>query len=191
MKEILVIIGSSITGGNTDLLAQAFLKGARAAGHHVTSVLLGKKNIHGCLGCNACRHGNPCIQQDDMQELYAYLEQADMVVLASPLYFWTISAGIKAFIERLYAISMNDEHPPLGRYERYPHKTCALLMSAADHNFWTFEQAVSYYNFTIVHYLGWTSKGMILAGGCGGVDTPRSIRNTTFLEEAYQFGTSI
>ena len=123
-----------------------------------------------------------------MQQAYIDLLRVDLVVLASPLYYWTISSRLKAFIERFYAISMEDENPPLGRYERYPAKESVLLMTAADNLFWTFEQAVSYYNFAIINYLGWQHKGMVLAGGCGGVDTPRGIEKTEFLAAAYSLG---
>ncbi len=164
----MVIVASSIKEGNTDRLAQSFMEGAREAGHTVTKVFLGDKKLNGCLGCNACRYGKPCVQRDDMQEIYLLVTEADTVVLASPLYFWTISAKLKAFIERLYALAAEDRDSPLGRYERYPHKDCVLLMTAADNFFWTFEQAVSYYNFAVINYLGWSDKGMVLAGECGG-----------------------
>ncbi len=74
---------------------------------------------------------------------------------------------MKAFIERFYCIARQDDHPPLGRYEKYPEKDYALLMTSADHFFWTFEQAVSYYRFALVNYMGFHDKGMVLAGGCG------------------------
>ena len=95
------------------------------------------------------------------------IKSADCIVFASPLYFWTVSARIKAFIERFYCIAGEDPNPPLGRYEAYPIKDCALLMTAADNFFWTFEQAVSYYQFALVNYIGFKDKGMLLAGGCG------------------------
>ena len=105
--------------GNTDRLADAFIRGAEAAGHKVTKVFLGDKNIRGCTGCNACRWGKPCALNDDMQAIYPLYEACDMVVLASPLYFWNINARTKAFLERLYATSTEDENPPKGRYEKY------------------------------------------------------------------------
>lgn len=191
IKNILVVVGSSHKGGNTDMLADSFIVGATKEGHTVTKVFLGEKEIKGCLGCNACRYGNPCVQKDDMQAVYPILENADVIVIASPLYFWTVSAKLKAFIERLYAIAIQDDNPPLGRYELYPHKDCILLMTAADNFFWTFEQAVSYYHFAIVNYLGWQHKGMVLAGGCGGVDTERKIKQTAYLEEAYKLGSML
>lgn len=123
-----------------------------------------------------------------MTEIYPLYEACDMVVLASPLYFWTLSARIKAFIERLYATAAEDAKPPKGRYERYAEKECALLMTAEDDLFWTFEQAVAYYRFNCVNYLGWTDKGMILAGGVGGSTSKKRIEETDYLEQAYEYG---
>jgi multimeric flavodoxin WrbA len=191
MKRILVVVGSGIKKGNTDKLADAFIKGAEEAGHIVTKVFLGDKTINGCTGCNACRWGKPCVLKDDMQDIYPLYQQCDTVVLASPLYFWTITARIKAFLERLYAVAEEDLNPPKGRYEKHAEKDCALLMTAADDLFWTFEHAVSYYRFNCVNYLGWKHKGMVLAGGCGGSPTERQIDKTGHLQTAYQLGKSI
>lgn len=190
MKHILVVVGSSHILGNTDTLANAFIEGAQASGHQVHKVFLGNKKVNGCLGCNACRFGKPCIQKDDMMEIYPLLEACDTIVLASPLYYWTISAKLKAFIERFYAISSEDENPPLGRYEKYPHKDSVLLLTAADNLFWTFEQAVSYYQFAIINYLGWSDKGMLLAGGCGGSQSKRYI-DPAYIKQAYEMGLHI
>lgn len=191
MKDILAVVGSGMRRGNTARLVDAFAQGAEEAGHRVTQVFLGDKTINGCNGCNACRWNKPCVQKDDMRAIYPLYERCDTVVLASPLYFWSLSARIKAFLERLYATAAEDPDPPLGRYEKHMEKDCALLMTAADDFFWTFEQAVSYYRFNCVRYLGWNDKGMVLAGGCGGSPTPRHIEDTGHLERAYQFGKSI
>ncbi|MDL2264466.1 flavodoxin family protein [Synergistaceae bacterium OttesenSCG-928-I11] len=191
MKTILVIVASGMKNCNTDKLADAFIKGASEAGHSVTKMFLGDKVINGCTGCNACRWGKPCVQKDAMQDIYPLYVKSDMVVLASPLYFWTISARLKAFLERLYAVAEEDDNPPKGRYEKHAEKDCALLMTAADDLFWTFEQAVSYYRFNCVNYLGWRDKGMVLAGGCGGSPTKRCIEETGHLDEAYGFGKSV
>lgn len=191
MKNILIVVGSGIKNGNTDQLSNTFMSGATEAGHNVTKVFLGDKTINGCNGCNACRFGKPCVQKDDMQAIYPLYEKCDMIALASPLYFWTISARLKAFLERLYAVAQEDKNPPKGRYEKHADKDCVLLMTAADDLFWTFEQAVSYYQFNCINYLGWSDKGMILAGGCGGSPTKRHIEDTGHLETAYQFGKSL
>lgn len=191
MKDILVIQGGGRPGGNTAQLIDSFTKGAEEAGHRVEVISLMKNEVKGCLGCNACRYGKPCIQKDAFNDMVPKIQAADCMVFASPLYFWTVSSRLKAFIERFYCIAQEDEAPPLGRYEKYPVKDCALLMTAADNFFWTFEQAVSYYNFALVNYIGFRDKGMLLAGGCGDTNGRPQIGKTGHLEEAYEFGKRI
>lgn len=191
MKNILVVLGGGRARGNTAQLADAFIRGAQEAGHHVEKVSLQKTEVKGCLGCNACRFGKPCIQKDGFNELVPSIMAADLIVFASPLYFWTISAKLKAFIERFYCIAQDDPNPPYGRYEQYPVKDSALLMTAADDFFWTFQQAESYYHFAIVNYIGFTDQGMILAGGCGDTNGKAQIDITEHLSRAYEFGKSV
>lgn len=161
------------------------------AGYKVEIISLMKSEVKGCLGCNACRYGKPCIQKDSFNDIVPKIENADMVVFATPLYFWTISSRLKAFIERFYCIAQEDPEPPLGRYEKYPVKDCALLVTAADDFFWTFEQVTSYYKFAIVNYIGFHDKGMLLAGGCGDTNGRPQIDKTNYLAEAYEFGRNI
>lgn len=191
MKNILIIQGGGRPKGNTAQLVNAFRNGAEEAGHQVEVVSLNKTEVKGCLGCNACRFGKPCIQKDGFNDLVPKIKAADLIVFASPLYFWTISSRIKAFIERFYCIAEEDPNPPLGRYEKYPVKDCALLMTSADQYFWTFEQAVSYYQFALVNYIGFQDKGMLLAGGCGDTNGKPQIEKTVYLNEAFEFGKSI
>ena len=191
MKKILIVLGGGRANGNTAQLVEAFIKGAAKAGHHTELVSLNKLTVNGCLGCNACRYGKPCVQKDDFHSLVPKIKEADLIVFASPLYFWTISSKIKAFLERFYCIAEKDEHPPLGRYEKYPIKDCALLMTSADNFFWTFDQALSYYHFTLVNYIGFHDKGALLAGGCGDTNGKPQISKTDHLEKAYEFGLHI
>ena len=191
MKNILVIQGGGRNKGNTEQLVEQFVKGAAEAGHFVEVISLVKNEVKGCLGCNACRYQKPCIQKDGFNEMIPKIKAADCIVFASPLYFWTGSARIKAFIERFYCIAEEDKTPPLGRYEKYPIKDCALLMTSADDFFWTFEQAVSYYQFALVNYIGFNDKGMLLAGGCRDTNGKPQIRKTPHLERAYKFGKNI
>ena len=103
MHKILAIIGSGIKNGNTDKLADAYRKGAEANGHVIHKVFLGDKKIVGCQECGACQNGNHiCVIGN---EIYPLCKVCDTIVLASPLYFWSFSASIKAFIDRLSAIS--------------------------------------------------------------------------------------
>lgn len=188
MKEILVVQGGGRANGTTAQLVSSFSKGAEEAGHSVEFISLLKNEVKGCLGCNACRYGKPCIQRDAFNDIVPKIRETDCIVFASPLYFWTISSRIKAFIERFYCIAEEDANPPLGRYEKYPVKDCVLLMTAADNYFWTFEQAVSYYQFALVNYIGFHDKGMVLAGGCGDTNGKPQIEKTGHLQTAYEFG---
>ena len=191
MKNIFVIQGGGRPKGNTAQLIDSFIKGAVDAGNTAEVISLMKNEVKGCLGCNACRYEKPCVQKDAFNDLTPKIKAADCLVFASPLYFWTVSARIKAFIERFYYIAEEDPAPPLGRYEKYPAKDCALLMTAADNFFWTFEQAVSYYQFTLVNYIGFRDRGMLLAGGCGDTNGPPQIGKTEHLERAYLFGKNL
>ena len=147
--------------------------------------------IYSCIGCNACRYGKPCVQKDGFNDLIPKIKTADLIVFASPLLFWTLSSKIKAFIERFYCIAEEDQNPPLGRYERYPVKDAALLMTSADNYFWTYEQAISYYKFAMINYIGFQDKGMLLAGGCGDTNGKPQIDKTNHLRDAYNFGKNI
>lgn len=188
MKKILVMLGGGRPSGNTAQLVSEFMKGATDAGHQAELLSLNKLQVNGCIGCNACRYGKPCVQKDDFPVILPKIKEADLMVFASPLYFWTVSSKIKALIERFYCIAEKDENPPFGRYEKYPVRDCALLMTAADNFFWTFEQVVSYYHFTMINYIGFHDKGMLLAGGCGDTDGKPQICKTGYLKEAYEFG---
>lgn len=191
MKKILVIQGGGRVHGNTAQLARAFVEGVEAAGHQAEIVSLNQTIVNGCLGCNACRYGKPCVQKDGFHELIPKIKSADMIVFASPLYFWTISSKLKAFIERFYCIAEEDPNPPLGRYEKYPEKDSVLLMTSADNLFWTFDQAVSYYQYAVVRYIGFHDKGMYLAGGCGDSNGAAKIHETEHLKKVYEFGKNI
>ena len=87
MKHILIVQGGGRANGNTARLAESFARGAESAGHSVETVSLIKNEVKGCLGCNACRYGKPCVQKDSFNQLIPKIQWADCIVLASPLYF--------------------------------------------------------------------------------------------------------
>ena len=106
-KKILVLTGSPRVGGNSDLLAAAFVEGAKEAGHAVHVFAAGRANIGGCRACNACFSQNrPCVFEDDFSRLDSYLREAEVIVLASPLYWYDFTAQLKAVIDRLSAIEV-------------------------------------------------------------------------------------
>ena len=100
--NILILAGSPRKGGNTELLAEAFAKGA-AEHHHVEIVSVRDYKVNPCLGCNACfKTDGICAQNDDMAIIYEKMSRADMLVIASPVYFYGISAQLKAVIDRFH-----------------------------------------------------------------------------------------
>lgn len=99
--KVLVINGSPRRGGNSDLLCDEFIRGAREAGHAVEKVALRDKTIAPCRACYACFRTGSCVQQDDMAELLDKIWQADVLLLASPTYFSTMSGPMKNMIDRL------------------------------------------------------------------------------------------
>ena len=111
MKNILIIQSGGRPNGNTAQLINSFIAGAKECGHSIELISLIKNEVKGCLGCNACRYGKPCIQKDSFNNLIPRIKDADCIVFASPLYFWTISSRIKAFIERFYCIAEEDPNP--------------------------------------------------------------------------------
>ena len=104
--NILILQGSPRANGNTAWMAEEYRKAAEAAGHKVTLVDVAHKKIAGCMACGYCRgKGNgACVQKDDMQELYPLLAEAEVLVLASPIYYFTMYAQIQAPIQRIYCM---------------------------------------------------------------------------------------
>lgn len=191
MKKILIVQGGGRPNGNTEQLVRSFSAGATEKGHLVETISLLKTRVSGCTGCNACRYGKACVQKDGFQQIIPKIKAADLIVFASPLYFWTISSRLKAFVERFYCIAEPDNAPPLGRYEKYPVKDCAMLLTAADDFFWTFQQAESYYRLVIINYIGFRDVGVLFAGGGGDTNGRPQIEKTGHLQRAYNFGKSI
>jgi putative NADPH-quinone reductase len=110
MKNILILTGSARVNGNSELLAEAFAKGARGAGHTVNIFQCGQNRMSGCLYCDACwSTGKPCVVEDNFDNLWPLLEQADLIVFCSPLYWYNFSGHIKTAMDRLYAYSKKDK----------------------------------------------------------------------------------
>ena len=103
MSRILILTGSPRRNGNTDRLAQSFAKGAEES-NQVEIVSVCDYKVNPCIGCNSCfsREGNRCFQNDDMTAIYEKLSQTDILIIASPVYFYGISSQLKAIIDRLH-----------------------------------------------------------------------------------------
>lgn len=183
-KKIIVLNGSPRAKGNTSALIDAFVKGARESGNSVTAFSLDRMNIHGCKGCfcGGKNPDSPCVQKDDMDKIYPVYKEADIVVLATPLYYWTISGQLKTAFDRLFAVAECDPD------YRNPKKESVLIMAAEGHGF---EESEYWYD-RLEKHLGWKSLGKIL---CGGVMGAGDIHNTDEGKEktaqAYELGKSI
>lgn len=154
-KNILVLVGSPRKGGNTDFLADAFMEGALENGHTVEKITLQNHAINGCLGCDHCaRNHGVCIQKDDMQHIYDKISWADVVVLATPLYFFGFSAQIKAVIDRFYALPSGD----------LPRKQAILLAAYGSQDVREIDLLVAQYKMT-ASALNWENAGVISAKG--------------------------
>jgi len=106
---VLGIYGSPRKAGNTDLMLDAFLEGAEAAGGEINKLYVRELEIRGCLGCGHCDKAGECIQKDDMQIVYPLLERAQRIVVASPIYFYGITAQLKLLVDRAQAPYMKRE----------------------------------------------------------------------------------
>ncbi len=180
-KKIVILNGSPRKSGNTSALVKAFTEGAQNAGSTVTEFFLDGMDIHGCKGCFG-GHSNkecPCVQKDDMAQIYPAVKECDVVVLASPLYYWTMSGQLRTALDRLFALEEGD-----GNLLRGNGKSSALLMAAEGYGF---DDAVLYYNHLMEH-LRWKKLGHVLAGGNMNVG---DIKGKAEIRQAYELGKSI
>lgn len=176
-KNVIVLNGSPRKNGNTSALVREFTKGAKEAGCQVHSFLLHNMDIKGCKGCwqGGKDPQSPCTTKDDMSKIYPLYQEADIVVLASPLYYWSISGQLKNAFDRLFAVAEMDKN------YRNPSKESVLLMAAEGKGF---EESVYWYEHLMDH-IKWTDRGKVLAGG---VHNPGDIEGNPELRQAYELG---
>jgi multimeric flavodoxin WrbA len=126
-KQVLVILGSPRKKGNSSTLAARISRGAKSSGAEVKTLFLQDLKISPCRGCDTCqKHDSKgCAIKDDMQEIYPRLIKADAWVIASPVYWFTMSAQTKIFMDRCYALPAYAKNPFAG-------KRIAIAMSYGD-----------------------------------------------------------
>ena len=95
----MILSASPRKGGNSDVLCDAFRRGAEESGHKVEKLRLSERNIHYCTGCGVCNNTHCCVQKDDMAQVLERMVQADVIVLATPVYFYTMDAQLKTLID--------------------------------------------------------------------------------------------
>ena len=162
MKKILVLTGSPRKNGNTDKLADAFEKGAKAAGHETVRFEAGKKNIGGRRGCNGCwSNDHACCRRDDFWELELLLESCDAVTIITPLYWLGFPAQLKAPIDKLYAYGGAGGTRPLTIRE-----SCLMVCGELGPEDGEYEMLRETYR-QIAVFENWTDRGILTAGGFG------------------------
>lgn len=155
--NILVLNGSPRPKGNTKHMIDAFCEGALPSGNKVDVVDVCRKNISGCVACEYCHtKGNGvCIQKDDMQEIYELLKNAEMLVIASPIYYHGISGQLKCTIDRFYSAAYPKKPPLL--------KKVAMILSSGDANM--YDGALFSFKGDFLDYLGLENMGVFTAHG--------------------------
>lgn len=176
--RIFVITGSPHKHGTSDLLASEFIRGAREAGHEVERIDAAFAHILPCTGCYHCSADGVCVHKDDMPGVLRTLLDSDMVVLATPLYYFGMSAQMKTLIDRFNAVNSQIQAKRL---------RAVLLATSWDAKDWTMEALVHHYQ-TLCRYLNWQDAGMVLGEGCGNLSMAEQ---TDFPQQAYQLGRSL
>ncbi len=175
-KKVLILSGSPRKNGNSDILCDEFMKGAVEVGNEVEKIRVAEKNIGYCRACYACKNG-PCAIKDDMTEVLQKMIDADVIVLASPVYFYSIDAQLKALIDRTVA-----------RWLEVKDKEFYYIVTAADGE----EEAAE---TTINCFRGYAdcvngAKEMGIVYGMG-VYEKGEVKNTKAMLDAYEMGKSV
>lgn len=152
--NILILNGSPRPNGNTVAMIESFAEGAKMKGHQITVIDVCKKKIAGCLGCEYCHTKNlgVCVQKDDMQEVYEALESADMLVIASPIYYFGYSGQLQCAIHRTYAIGI----------PKTLKKSMLILSSGSDD---VYDGAIYEYKRAFLEYMHLQDMGIYTAYG--------------------------
>jgi len=176
-NNIVILSGSPRKDGNTDMLVTAFKDGAESAGKNVTVFRVADMNIGGCTGCEVCSmQRGVCVQRDDMPPVLDAVKAADALVLASPIYFFSVTAQLKLAIDRLYAIHREKDA-----------KRCALLTCCGDEAEDTADGAAVMFR-AWMKYANWEDAGVIVAVD---VHEKGEITGHKALDEAKELGRTI
>ena len=178
MSKIAVLIGSSRKGGNTDILAHSFIDGAKI-NHDIEVISVADIKVNSCTGCNFCytSENHRCVQKDGMQEIYDKLTDADIITIATPVYFYGVSSQLKCIIDRL--------HNPIRN--NFKVKKLVLLSVAADTIPTVFDSVKTMYS-SVLKYFSLKDGGIITVFG---VAKKGAIKDNIALKEAFELGERI
>lgn len=178
MKKVIVISTSLRAGSNSDMLADQFIEGAKASGHEVEKISLVGKNIQFCKGCLACQQLGKCVIDDDVNAIMAQVLEADVVVWATPIYYYEMSGQMKTLIDRMNAMYAQD----------YKFRDIYLLTTAAESDPSTPKRVEAVLTGWVDCYPKSQIKSTLF---CGGVNAARDIQGNPKLQEAYELGKTI
>lgn len=179
-QKILVVMASPRKQSNSSILAQQVGAGAEASGASVEYVSLHNLDIRPCNGCAACRNGPRCVIEDDMQSLYPRLQACDVLVIASPVYWFTMAAQMKAFVDRWYAFGGDQAYAALAG------KRIGIVLTYGDPDPFSSGAVNALRTFQdSFRYVGATIVGMVY----GSADEEGEVRNDqALMEKATQLG---
>lgn len=178
MKKILILSSSPRRGGNSDTLCDELMRGAMESGHQVTKVFLRDKEIHPCLGCSVCsQYGRPCPQKDDAEEVIRLMLEADVLVMGTPVYFYSMSAQMKMMLDR-----------SCGPYKEMKNKEFYFIATAAEEDPAIMDRVVDSFRGFLDCLENPVIKGTVF---CGGVWHTGEIYGKPAMTEAYETGKRI
>ena len=176
-KKVLILSGSPRKDGNSDMLCNEFMRGAAESGNEVEKIRVAEKKIGFCTGCYACRNTGVCAIKDDMAEVMQKLIDADVIVLASPVYFYSIDAQLKALIDRTVC-----------RWTEVKDKEFYYIMTAADSGIESMETTLACFRGYADCVEGAKEMGIIYGTG---VYEKGEIKDKKAMLEAYEMGKGI
>lgn len=177
-KKVLILSGSPRKGGNSDLLCNEFMRGATESGHSVEKINVAEKKVDYCRACYYCRtSGGKCIINDDMSEILQKMIDADVIVLASPVYFYSVDAQLKAVIDRTVA-----------RWLEVKNKEFYYIMTAADGTKSAMDTTLACFRGYADCVEGAKERGVIYGVG---VYEKGKVKGTPAMQKAYEMGLSV
>ncbi|MEI0490665.1 flavodoxin family protein [Brachyspira pulli] len=177
-KKVLIISSSPRRGGNSDLLCDEFLKGAKEAGHDAEKIFLKDKKINYCEDCGTCYKNNkPCVQKDDMKEILDKMLEADVIVMATPVYFYTMNAQMKTFIDRCVT-----------KYLEIKNKDFYFIATAATEDEKEMVRTIDGFRGFLDCLEDVREKGVILAHS---VWNKEEVKDKKYMQDAYNLGLNV
>ena len=179
MSKLILVLSTSLRkNSNSEALADAFAKGAMEAGHTVQKVSLRKKTIGFCTGCFACQKNGSCIIRDDAVEIVRQMHDADVIVFATPIYYYEMSGQMKTLLDRANSLFGSD----------YAFRDIYMLSAAAEDEEGVDGRAVSGLEGWIACFERARLAGTVFAGG---VNDPGEIAGHPALRKASEMGKAI